>query len=231
VAFVRETRVGRFVRLWALVAMAVFLIADHRPAYAFQDDESTPTLAEDGDSSEPCADGRLRIRDLEHADPSIADGLVRVYEIGEGWEDDAYLFSLRLGCPLLETGYQWEGTFFSRNAQAFFSTDTVQVMPAEDDPATVPELGTGSLQVHFVYRSLLRAGFSPDSMLSAAGGVTIRVNTDAQPFGPPDAPKGDVYFHVAIEERGEVIDVWVASKDGTVYRYSTVETQPEVHQT
>jgi hypothetical protein len=73
----------------------------------------------------------------------------------------------------------------------------------------------------FVYRSLVRAGFDDNSLLGALGGVTIRPSTEAQPFGPKSAPKGDVYFHVSILERGEVVDVWVASRDGTIYRYTS----------
>jgi hypothetical protein len=180
---------------------------------------SPPPLAGESDTTQPCFDGRLRLRDLEQADPSIPEGLERVYALGAAWEDDAILFSLRLGCPLLEPGYQWEGTFFSATAQAFYETDTSEILPAEDDPSTIKRLGTEGLQVHFVYRSLVRAGFDADSLLSAGSGVTVRYNTEAQTFGPPSAPKEDVYFHVAIEERGEVVDVWVASKDGTIYRY------------
>lgn len=211
---------GTVARLVAASVLAAWLALTGVSGSA-QEPNGTPALLPvQGDSSEPCFDGRLRLRDLEHADPSIERGLERVYQIGRAWEDDAMLYSLRLGCPLLETGYQWEGTFFSRTAQAFFETDTGRVLPAEDDPRTVSELGTNGLQVHFVYRSLMRAGFSPDALLSAGSGVTIRYNTDAQPFGPPSAPRGDVYFHLAILQRGEVTDVWVASQDGTIYGYT-----------
>jgi len=203
-----------------LVLLVVAVLAPSVPVLA-QDAEGTPPpLAGESDTSLPCFDGRLRIRDLEQANPSIPDGLERVYELGAAWEEDDTLFSLRLGCPLLETGYQWEGTFFSRSAQAFFATDTGEIQAAEDDPDTVLELGTTGLQILFVYRSLVRAGFSDDSLLGAVGGVTIRYNTEAQPFGPPSAPMGDVYFHVSIQERGEVVDIWVASRDGAIYRYS-----------
>jgi hypothetical protein len=213
-------------RVAAVVLAATMLVGVAAPAPAQDDAATPPSLDGQADASQPCADGRLRIRDLQHADPSIPSGLEHVYAVGEAWEEDAQLFSLRLVCPLLETGYQWEGTFFSRNAQAFFATDTGQASPAEDDPSKVTILSTDGLQVQFVYRSLVRAGFSPDSALSAGSGVTVRINTEAQPFGPPAAPKGDVYFHVAIEERGEVIDVWVASQDGTVYSYNTVSSEP-----
>jgi len=205
----------------ALVALFMLASTVPAPPAIAQDGGATPPpLAGESDTSQPCFDGRLRIRDLEHADSSIPEGLERVYALGAEWEEDATLYSLRLGCPLLETGYQWEGTFFSRSAQAFSSTDTSGIQADEDDPNSVLELGTDGLQVLFVYRSLVRAGFDEDSLLGAVGGVTIRYNTGEQPFGPPSAPKDDVYFHVSIQERGEVVDIWVASRDGTIYRYT-----------
>jgi hypothetical protein len=186
-----------------------------------QDAYGTPPLAGLDNVNEPCADGRLRIRDLENADDAIARGLDRVYQVAKAWEGDATLFALRLGCPLLESGYQLEGTFFSKAAQAFYATGTGEVQASDDDPNSIPILDTSNgISVQFVYRSLVRAGFADESLLGAASGVTIRPNTEDQPFGPPTAPKDDVYFHVSILERGEVVDVWVASRDGTVYRYT-----------
>jgi hypothetical protein len=187
---------------------------------AMAQDSTPPPLAGVNDTSLPCFDGRLRIRDLDTVDEQIPGGLERVYELGLAWEDDAKLFSLRLGCPLLESGIQLDGVFFSRTAQAFYYTATNEIRATNSDPATIPILDTSSgLQVSFVYGSLVRAGFDENSLLAAIGGVTIRPNTEAQPFGPDSAPKDDVYFHVAIEDRGEVVDVWIASRDGKIYQY------------
>lgn len=183
-------------------------------------DAGTPSsLPGERDSGQPCFDGRLRIRDLQGADATLADGIERVSRLAAEWEEDALLFALRLGCPLLETGYQWEATFFSKRAQAFYATDTAEVQAAEDDPETIPTLETDGLSLAPVYQSLVRGGYSEESPLGAVGGVTIRTSTDAQRFGPPSAPTGDIYFHVSVLERGEVIDVWVAASDGTIYRY------------
>jgi hypothetical protein len=215
---------GRLDHCLAAVWLALILALIPYGAALGQDDASgtPPPLAGEDDTSAPCFDGRLRIRDLEGADPFIPAGLDRVYELGLAWESDAQLFSLRLGCPLLETGYQLDGTFFSKRAQAFYSTATNEVRATNADPVTVPILDTSNgVQVLFVYRSLVRAGFDEDLLLAAVGGVTIRPNTEDQQFGPPGAPKGDVYFHVAILDRGQVVDLWIASKDGTIYRYET----------
>ncbi len=185
-------------------------------------DGTPPPLAGEEDTTLPCFDGRLRIRDLDSVDDQIPAGLEQVYVLGGDWEDDATLFSLRLGCPLLETGIQVDGVFFSKTAQAYYHTATNEVRATNSDPATIPILDTSQgLEVSFVYRSLIRAGFNEDSLLAAVGGVTVRPSTDDQPFGPPSAPKGDVYFHVAIEDRGEVVDLWIASRDGKIYQYTT----------
>jgi len=208
----------RVARAIAVVTLLFTLCAG--TGFAFQDDSATPVpLAGEGDASKPCFDGRLRIRDLEGAQESLAEGLTNVDEIAKAWKPDARLVTLRLGCPLLETGYQWEGTYFSEQVQAFFETDTRAVQASEDDPTEIPTLSPEGIEIRPVYVSLMRAGFDEGSQLGAVGGLTIRPSTDAQPFGPPSAPRNDVYFHVSILERGQVIDVWVAARNGTIYRY------------
>lgn len=205
-----------------VVSVVILVISANGIATAAAQDAATPsTLPGETDTSRPCFDGRLRIRDLEGADATLQAGLERIARLGEDWEEDARLFAIRLGCPLLEIGYQWEATFFSESAQAFYSTDTAEVLAAEADPRTIPTLETADLSILSIYRSLLRAGYTEDSQLGALGGVTIRQSTDAQPFGPPSAPTGDIYYHVSVLERGEVIDVWIAASDGTIYRYES----------
>ena len=199
---------------------ALLSLAPWGEVAAAQSDSGTPRpLAGEDDASKPCFDGRLRIRDLEGAQETLADGFASADAVAKSWQPDARLFALRLGCPLLETGYQWEGTYFSQQAQAFFETDTRAVQPSEDDPATVPTLDSTTIQILPVYRSLLKAGYDEASPFGALGGITIRPSTTEQPFGPPSAPRDDVYFHVAILDRGEVIDVWIAARDATIYRY------------
>ncbi len=166
-----------------------------------------------------CPDGRLTIRDLVSADQHLADGIEKVTARGLRWQPDAQLVELRLSCPLLKTGLQWEGTFFSRTAQAMFSTDTATVEPSETAPDSVPYLDPSNVSFQMVHRSLLRAGFSDDLQLAAASSVTVRYSSDQAPFGPPTAPHEMVYVHVAVEERGVIKDVWINAEDGTIYRY------------
>lgn len=182
---------------------------------------STPEAIFGQDPNAACATSRLRVGDLEFVDATIERGVENAVQEAERWQPDARLYTLRLGCPLLTTGVQWEGVFFSETAQAFYSTDTARIDAVNDPPESIPTLDPGVLNMREVYRSLIRAGFSDDLQLTAQGGVTIRTSTDAHPFGPPSAPREQTYAHLAIEVDGQVTDVWVSVTDGTIYRYGT----------
>lgn len=206
---------------WSVLAGAVLLLTLTAPALALAQDTvtATPPSVLGQDAGQPCADGRLKVKDLAGADGSMADGITAAKTAARKWRDDARLVILRLGCPLLEPGLRWDGTFFSDSAQAYITTETGKIEPAEDDPRTIPTLVTDALSFNRIYRSLLKAGFDDDQELVPGGGVTVQMSTDQMPFGPPSAPRGQIYVHLAIEERGEVKDVWVNSSDGTIYRY------------
>jgi hypothetical protein len=177
---------------------------------------ATPTIP-DGAA---CATGRLTIGDLPKLDSEWQKGLAAETKIAQAWRDDVKLTSFRVGCALLETGFRWQTTFYSPSAQAFFSTDTGVVEPAEYDPSDIPELSMDNLSFGLLRRSLSKAGYGDTTELSPATGVDVRMNTGAMPFGPPDAPKGIPLFHVAVIYRGEIRDLFVSANDGTVYRYS-----------
>lgn len=203
-------------RSWLFFGIMLALIVAPFPATA---QEATPGVLPGQDPDAPCANGRLRVLDLTLVDASLEKGLKRAEEEAKAWQSDARLYTLRLGCPLLTTGYQWEGVFFSEDAQAFYATDTGAVDAVDDDPKTIPTLDPEGISLQNVYRSLVRAGFGDDLLLSAQGGVTIRTSTETHPFGPPEAPRDQVYAHIAIEVSGQTTDVWVAISDGTIYRY------------
>jgi hypothetical protein len=197
-----------------IVLMLIMLLA---PTIAAQ----TPT-PEGGfgiDPNAPCGQSRLRVGDLKSIDDTIAKGVERATQEAHQWQGDARLFTLRLGCPLLVTGVKWEGVFFSADAQAFYETDTGKVDPVEVDPQLIPTLAPGTFKMSTVYSSLVEYGFTDDLLLTAQGGVTIKTSTSELPFGPPNAPRGQVYAHLAVEKQDQVIDVWVSMSDGTVYSY------------
>lgn len=200
------------------VAGSVILLLGLQSTAIVGGQEGTP--ATDGtENAAPCQDGRLRIRDLMDIDNGFDDELAELSAHASSWQQDARLVELRLACPLLTTGLELEGTFFSETAQASYLTNTADIEPAEEAPEDVPFLDIDGTAFEAAHRSLLRAGFSEDLLLASASSVTVRLSTEQNSFGPPVAPLGIVYVHVAIEERGQIKDVWIDATDGTIYRY------------
>lgn len=199
-----------------IATLLVILALGFAPAHA---QPSTPESAFGVDPNAACAMSRLKVGDLKEIDATIGPGVERATEEAQEWQRDARLYTLRLGCPLLVTGVKWEGVFFSQAAQAFYETDTGKVDPVEVDPSLIPTLAPDRFRMSLVYESLIEYGFTDDLLLTAQGGVTIKVSTNELPFGPPVAPRGHVYAHMAIEQQDVIIDVWISLTDGTVYTY------------
>lgn len=170
-------------------------------------------------AEQPCAEGRLLIGDLALADAALAGGVSEARKSAVTWQPDARLVALRLNCPLFEAGLEWEGTFYSDSAQAYYSTDTGETEPTETDPEAVPTLNMDGVTFQVLHLSLLRAGYPDSAEISPVEGIIVRLNSDAIPFGPSSAPRELAYFHVAIEERGFVRDLFVSTIDGAIYRY------------
>ena len=198
-----------------LVILAVLLLI---PAHVAAQ-TSTPDTTFGVDANAECGESRLRVGDLDTIDATLAPGVKRATEEAQQWQSDVRLYTLRLGCPLLVTGVKWEGVFFSEAAQAFYETDTGKVEPVEIDPTLIPTLAPDTFKMSMVYDALIEYGFTDDLQLTAQGGVTIKFSTNEMPFGPPSAPRGAVYAHLAVEQQDQIIDVWVSMSDGTIYTY------------
>ncbi|HEY8447698.1 MAG TPA: hypothetical protein VIL01_11385 [Thermomicrobiales bacterium] len=166
-----------------------------------------------------CEDGRLLIGDLPQMDQEWRAGLEAARAKALAWQPDARLNSLRVGCQLFEPGFRWQATFYSDTAQAFYLSDTGETQPAEIDPERIPTLPTDSISFGLLRHTLAKAGYSDTDELSPSTGVELRLNTQAIPFGPSSAPFDTVLYHVAVERRGEIRDVFVGP-DGTVYRFT-----------
>ena len=205
--------------LTAALLVVVTLCIAAVPVLAADPTPTAPPSLILGDPNQPCGAGVLHVRDLEGADATLAQGIADATKLAQAWQKDVRLYSVQLSCPLLQGGYSWNGVFFSQTAQAFYRTDTLELSAAEDDPSVIPTLDPGALSFRDIYNSLLKAGFDGSLEIDPANGVTVRQNTAAIPFGPPNAPKDTVLVHLAIIDRSETKDVWVSAVDGTVYRY------------
>lgn len=166
-----------------------------------------------------CRAGRLLVGDLPAMDRASKAGIEAAEGKATAWQADAVLTGLNVACELFESDFRWQATFYSRNAQAFFASDTGEVQPASVDASAVPSLDVGTLSFARLHDTLVREGFSDGSLIDPSAGVEVRLNTAAAPFGPPTAPKNALLFHVAIERLGEVKDVYVDAATGAAYWY------------
>lgn len=182
----------------------------------------TPRAASDDPSAgsapnQLCAQGRLRLGDLAAIDATAAGALAAARDEALAWQGDARLVAVQVACRMLESAVRWQATFFSPAARSVLLTGTGETRPVDDDPAQVRDLPTDDLSFASLLRALTGAGYD-DALLLSANGVTVQLSTDEHPFGPPTAPRDAVYYHVAVDVRGEIDDVFVAA-DGTVHRY------------
>jgi hypothetical protein len=183
---------------------------------------AAPTVAASPTALAPsalCEDGRLLVGDLPAMDRASKAGIEAARAKAVEWQSDAILTGLNVACQLFESDFRWQATFYSRNAQAFFASDTGEVQPAGVEAADVPTIEVQTLSFTRLHDALSREGFADDALISPSSGVEIRLNTDASPFGPPSAPRGALLFHVAVERLGEVRDVYVDAANGATYRY------------
>lgn len=166
-----------------------------------------------------CAQGRLTIGDLTAVDAAWRQGLSAATVKATAWQADARLVAFRVGCQPLEAVLRWQGRFYSSETQAFFLSDTGGTTPAEVAPELVQTMPTDVVSFRRLRRALLHASFQDSTELSPVSGVEVRLSTAEDPFGPPEAPRNTVYYHVAIPQRGEIKDLFVSASDGTIYAY------------
>jgi len=166
----------------------------------------------------PCLTGRLTLGDLLEIESAWEAGVAAAAEQAGRWQGDARLVQLQIGCQPLETGFRWQGTFYSDSAQSFYFSDTGQTEPAEDDPATIPTLPLDDLSFQQLHVALARAGHADTDAFNPATGITVRLNVPSDPFGPPGIPE-DVVYYVAVELPGDVRDLFVSGANWTIYSY------------
>jgi hypothetical protein len=166
-----------------------------------------------------CASGRLVIRDFAAIDDEFEEGAAAEAEKAVEWHSDARMVGLRVGCRLLDDGFNWRGIFFSDAIQTYWYSDTGETRTVDAVAPPGPTLPLDGVSFLTLQRSLIRAGYTESTEMNPSSNIEIRLNSDEAPFGPVEAPRGEIFFHVAIESRGDIIDLFVSAADGTIYRY------------
>ncbi len=161
----------------------------------------------------------MTIGDLAEIDDGIDAGMAEAKARATDWQPDAVLVAVRVGCELLESSFHWRATYFSERIQTYFFSDTRETAVASADASAGSELSLVDVSFNDLAISLLRAGYVETVSVDPGSNVEVRLNSDAAPFGPSNVPDRTILFHIALESRGEVVDLFVSAADGTVYQY------------
>ena len=161
----------------------------------------------------------MSVGDLGEIDERLSEGVNEARERADDWQEDARLVALRVGCELLEPSFHVRATFYSERIETYFFSDTRETQVAPPDNQAGEELLIDQVSFASLANSLQRAGYSQEVTLDTGSNVEVRVNTAGAPFGPSEVPDNAVVFHVALESRGEIVDLFVNAADGTIYQY------------
>ncbi len=178
-----------------------------------------PTAAVGATTGAPCESGTLKLQDLPEIEKRWRDGLAEARARALVWQDDAVLIELRISCELFESGFRWQATFFSRNAQAYYTADTAEVIPVNLDPDTIIPLPEREVN----FNQLLEALNNADEILTGSDAtistLDVRVSTETNPIGPPGVPTGAAIYHLSLRTRGEVLELYIDGVQGQIYQF------------
>jgi hypothetical protein len=193
--------------------------ADGSPIATSTPTVARPTAAVGATTGAPCESGTLRIKDLPEIEKRWRDGLSVARGRAAAWQEDAVLIELRISCELFEAGFRWQATFFSREAQAYYTSDTAEVIPVNTDPDSIIPLPESEINFND-----LMSVISGTDLISASGEDTIstldiRVSTTLHPIGPPGVPTGAAIYHLALKTRGMILELYIDAIQGKIYRF------------
>lgn len=157
--------------------------------------------------------------DLRALDAARDAGMNQAYDAARAWQSDARLIGLRVGCGLVGADIRWRATFYSKQAGTLLISDTGEVSVAPAEAERRPTLVLDNVRFANLGRWLAKASLNEATVVDPVSGIEIRASSEEAPFGPPDAPREGIYFHVAIVDGTGVKDLFVNAADGTIYRY------------
>jgi hypothetical protein len=180
---------------------------------------AAPTAATGATTGAACESGTLRLKDLPEIANRWLNGVNVSGERAIAWKDDSIFVALSVSCELFESGFRWQTTWYSRDAQAYFRADTAEVIPANDVPETVVSLPKGDVDFNRLMEVLMAdqsLALDPDNVISR---LDVRVSTPERHIGPADVPTSRMIFHLTVQTPGQILELYVDIEDDQVYRY------------
>jgi len=192
--------------------------SEHTPIPSSTPTIARPTAAVGRTTGAPCESGTLRIKDLPEIQKRWQAGLSVARGRAAAWKEDAVLIELGISCELFESGFRWQATFFSREAQAYYRSDTTEVIPVNTDPAAIIPLPDSEINFDSLYAVLMQSDKIDAKGEDTITALDVRVSTEMQPIGPPGVPTGAAIYHVAVRSHGVVIEMYIDAVQGQIYK-------------
>ena len=178
-----------------------------------------PTAAVGATLGSSCESGKLRFDDLGAIDESWRDGLSIARGRALAWQSDAVLVELRVACELFEPGFRWQATYFSRDAQAYYSSDTAEIVPVEIDPGSVVPLPEEQIQFRALGQILATNGYSDVDPAMRLESLRLLMSTEDDRVGPESIPPDHAIAHLRIVDHGDAVELYVDLTAGGIHRY------------
>lgn len=180
---------------------------------------AAPTAAVGATTGAPCESGTLRVKDLTAIEEGWRDGLAGAKGRALNWQEDAVLVDLSVSCQLFEAGFRWQATFFSRDAQAYFTSDTTEVVPVNIDPDLIVALPESEIDFTDLLDVVVDQEVVSNTLEDVVVTLNVRVSTQARPVGPPGIQAGAAVYHLALRQQGEIRELFVDTVLGEIHRY------------
>lgn len=180
---------------------------------------AAPTAATGATTGAPCESGRLKVGDLIAIEEGWRNGLSAAKGRALNWHEDAVLIELKVSCALFEAGFRWQATFFSRDAQAYFTSDTTEVIPVNTDPDQIVALPESEISFIDLLDVIRDEGVVSEELDDEIGTLDVQVNTEARPVGPPGIPAGAVVYHLTLRQQGEVRELFIDAVLRKIHRF------------
>ena len=178
-----------------------------------------PTAPVGATTGAACESGTLQVRDLPDIEAGWRAGVAKARARAINWQADAVLIELQVSCELFESGFRWQATFFSRNAQAYYTADTSEVSPVNLDPDSIIPLPERDVNFNELFRILTDADELMTTENEEIGSLDVRVSTTANPIGPAGVPIGAAIYHVSLLSRGETLELYVDGVQGDIHQF------------
>lgn len=212
----------RAVVVGATIGLTVAIL----PADPVLPQDTQPQASPDATPESPklmCASGRLTVADLALADQVWAIAIDADSGLATEWREDAVLVGADVTCGFLNPEIRVRTMFYSASARSTYEPESGEgtlLDPGAPDPRVIRAT---DVSFEILADVLEVAGYDGSSEIGPAG-ITVRLNSESELFGPPTIPLEATVLHVTMGSGLDARDLFVTTS-GELYRHGETEDE------